>query len=159
MKRRDAIKQLFVLAGGMMIATSCDFNPENASIVLNQMPFTGKDEALLARLVETIIPKTDSPGGDELNLHLFVMKMVDDCTSYEDQEAFMKGLKRVRKLSNANNEVIEEYLKTLPEGDVFVQILKSRTIQGYLNSEYVMTNKLIYEIVPGRYDGAVKIEG
>lgn len=39
----------------------------------------------------------------------------------------------------------------------FFKILKRRTVQGYLNSEYVMKNKLIYELVPGRYDGAVKV--
>lgn len=159
MKRREAIKQLFVLAGGMMIATSCDFNTEKASIVLNHVDFTAKDEALLAKLVEAVIPKTDSPGGEELNLHLFVMKMVDDCTSPEQQDAFLKGLKEADKLRESNSEEIVDYLSSLPEEDVFVRILKSRTIQGYLNSEYIMTNKLIYELVPGRYDGAVKIEG
>lgn len=142
-----------------MIATSCDFNPEKASIALNQVDFTAKDEALLAKLVEAIIPKTDSPGGEELNLHLFVMKMLDDCTSPEDQEAFMTGLKEARKLRDADSVAIVDYLRALPREDVFGRILKSRTIQGYTNSEYVMTNKLIYELVPGRYDGAVKIEG
>ena len=158
MKRRDAIKQLFVLAGGMMIATSCDFNPGKASIELTHLDLTAKDEALLAKLVEAIIPKTDSPGGEELNLHLFVMKMVDDCTSPDEQKAFVKGLKDAKNLRDADNEAILDYLRELSADDVFGRILKSRTTQGYLNSEYVMTNKLIYELVPGRYDGAVKIE-
>lgn len=158
MKRRDAIKQLFVLAGGMMIATSCDFNPGKASIELTHLDLTAKDEALLAKLVEAIIPKTDSPGGEELNLHLFVMKMVDDCTSPDEQKAFVQGLKDAKNLRDADSEAILDYLRELSADDVFGRILKSRTTQGYLNSEYVMTNKLIYELVPGRYDGAVKIE-
>jgi hypothetical protein len=50
-------------------------------------------------------------------------------------------------------------LKALPQDDVFFNILKRRTIQGYKNSEYVMKNKLVYELVPGRYNGAFKIVG
>jgi len=36
--------------------------------------------------------------------------------------------------------------------------VKRRVIQGYLNSEYIMKNKLKYELIPGRYLGAVKLE-
>lgn len=159
MNRRSAIKQLFVLAGGMMIATSCSTNSKSASIALENIDFTASDEALLAELVEAIIPKTDSPGAKELNLHLFVMKMLDDCHSPADQEAFLQGLKDASEVSGKSAAEITAYLKTRGEEDVFLKLLKQHSIQGYLNSEYVMKNKLIYELVPGRYDGAVKVNG
>src|SRR5690606_18066954 len=50
------------------------------------------EEALLEALVETLIPATDTPGGRELLLHLFVLKMVGDCHGPEDQQAFSEGL-------------------------------------------------------------------
>lgn len=159
MDRRSAIKQLFVLAGGMMIATSCSTDSKSASIALNNIAFTASDEALLAEFVEAIIPKTDTPGAKELNLHLFVMKMLDDCHSPTDQETFLKGLKDASHLSGKPATDIVAYFDTLDEDDVFFKLLKQRTVQGYLNSEYVMKNKLIYELVPGRYDGAVKVSG
>lgn len=158
MDRRSAIKQLFVLAGGMMIATSCSTNTNTASIALNNVKFTAGDEALLSDLVDAIIPKTDSPGAKELNIHLFVMKMVDDCHSPEDQELFLQGLSKASGLSDKPMEDRVAYLSALDKDDVFLNILKQRTIQGYLNSEYVMKNKLVYELVPGRYDGVVKVE-
>ncbi|WP_437919122.1 gluconate 2-dehydrogenase subunit 3 family protein [Sphingobacterium sp. LRF_L2] len=157
MNRRLAIKQLFVLAGGMMIATSCSTGGDTASIALHTIKLTASDEKLLSELVEAILPKTDSPGGKELNLHLFVMKMVDDCQSPEDQKAFLDGLKEVSKLSGKPATELVAYLNSRPADDLFVKILKQRTIQGYLNSEYVMKNKLKYELIPGRYDGAVKV--
>jgi len=109
-------------------------------------------------VVEAIIPKTDSPGAKELNLHLFVLKMVDDCHSEEDQQRFLEGLKKAKSLKGKSVDEVMDYVKNLPSDDAFLALVKRRTIQGYLNSEYVMKNKLVYELVPGRYNGAVKIE-
>lgn len=141
-----------------MIATSCSTSGGSASIVLNNMVFSAKEEALIAALVETIIPASDSPGGVELKLHLFVMKMLDDCHSEADQRAFMLGLEQVQAIPFEDQAKLLKYLEGLPQEDLFLQVLKRRTIQGYLNSAYVMQNKLIYELVPGRYDGAVKVK-
>lgn len=158
MNRRNAIKQLFIVAGGIAIATSCDFSSNATSIKLNNVQLNKKDEDLIADLVEAIIPKTDSPGAKELNLHLFVMKMVDDCASPEDQKAFLDGLKKAKDLMGKPSNNIQTYFSNLPkEEEKFYAILKRRTIQGYKNSEYVMKNKLVYELVPGRYNGAYKI--
>ncbi|SMG25471.1 gluconate 2-dehydrogenase subunit 3 family protein [Sphingobacterium psychroaquaticum] len=158
MNRRTAIKQLFVVAGGIMIATSCAGDGQSTSIVLTNIKLSATDEKLLGDFVEAIIPASDSPGGNALNLHLFVMKMVDDCQTKEEQKAFIEGLKQAAdSLKKADQKAILDYLNGLPKEDVFFKILKRRTVQGYLNSEYVMKNKLIYELVPGRYDGAVKV--
>lgn len=156
--RRTAIRQLFVYAGGLMIATSCSTSGGSASIVLNNMVFSAKEEALIAALVGAIIPASDSPGGVELKLHLFVMKMLDDCHSEADQRAFKLGLEQVQAIPFEDQAKLLKYLEGLPQEDLFLQVLKRRTIQGYLNSAYVMQNKLIYELVPGRYDGAVKVK-
>lgn len=158
MNRRTALKQMFIMAGGIMIATSCDFSSKAPSIQLNQIKLNHDDEIFLAELVEAIIPQTDSPGAKELNLHLFVMKMLDDCTSPEDQKKFLDGLKAAQQVKGKPLAEQQAYLNSLDKEDAFFNILKRRTIQGYKNSEYVMKNKLVYELVPGRYNGAYKIE-
>jgi hypothetical protein len=157
MKRRTAIKQLFILAGGIAIATSCSGDRKKASIALSNVDFSKDDEVLLGDLVESIIPETDSKGAKSLNLHLFVMKMVDDCHSPEDQAAFVDGLKKFKSVKGKSLEKVQHYLAALDSDDRFLSILKRRTIMGYQNSEYVMKNKIIYELVPGRYNGAVKV--
>lgn len=156
MNRRTALKQLFIVAGGLVIASSCIGDGNGASIVLENIKLSASDEALIGDLVEAILPKTDSPGAKELNLHLFVMKMLDDCHGPEDQKAFIKGLKQAQQASLKTEAARLDYLSALKD-DLFFDILKRRTLQGYLNSEYVMKNKLIYELVPGRYQGAVRI--
>jgi len=157
MNRRNAIKQLFVVAGGMVMAASCSGDRREASIALQNVRFSADDEALLKQLAEAVIPETDSPGAAILNLHFFVMKMVDDCHSEDDQAMFVKGLADAKQVAGKTQAETLAYLQQLPSGDAFLGILKRRAIQGYLNSEYVMKNKLIYELVPGRYDGAVKV--
>jgi hypothetical protein len=49
-----------------------------------------------------------------------------------------------------------------PELQAFIQIAKSRTIQGYLESKYVMTEVILHKMIPDPYDGyypASKLEG
>ncbi|MEI2270889.1 gluconate 2-dehydrogenase subunit 3 family protein [Sphingobacterium sp. ML3W] len=162
MNRRTAIKQFFIIAGGLTILSSC-LNDGGASIVLNKLKLSAEDEQFLADLVDVLIPKTDTPGGKELNLHLFVIKMVDDCESSENQEKFVSGFNKLRKQLNlANGKETESKLANLTDKTdekTFFEIFKSRAIQGYLNSEYVMKNKVIYQLIPGPYNGAVKING
>lgn len=155
MDRRTAVRNILIAAGGLLLIPSCRRHKGEASIELNTVHFSASQEDLLADLVEALIPATDSPGAKELNLHLFVMKMVDDCHSPEDQELFMEGLDSYQKRNEEAKDFWER--ESASELSKFGEILKRRTIQGYLNSEYVMTNQLKYELVPGRYNGAYEI--
>lgn len=156
MDRRTAVRNILIAAGGLWLMPSCMRHKGEASIELNDIRISASQEDLLADLVEALIPATDSPGAKELNLHLFVMKMVDDCHSPEEQELFMDGLEKYQKGDKNAKDFWEGEVDS--ERSKFGEILKKRTIQGYLNSEYVMKNKLKYELVPGRYNGAYKIE-
>jgi len=161
MNRRTAVKQLFIIAGGLALLPSCLREQGGTSIALHSIEMSAKDEAFLADLVDRLIPETDSPGAKKLNLHLFVMKMVDDCHSPEDQQAFLEGLATARKeLDGKSADGFKSYFdgqESAEKKAPFYQIFKRRTIQGYLNSQYVMKNKLVYELVPGRYNGEMKI--
>ncbi len=160
MQRRTALKQLFFIAGGIVLFPSCWGGANKASIALRKLYINAEQENLLAEIVESIIPETDSPGGKALHLHLFVLKMIDDCHNEEDQQVFVQGLKDWDQ--EMNNSLGQSYLvkieqdKEHPLFDFFM-MTKRRVIQGYLNSAYVMKNKLIYELVPGRYNGYAKV--
>lgn len=158
MERRLAIKQVLILAGGMMVLPSCSRESGKSSIKLKHLDIDLDQENTLAEIAEMIIPKTDTPGAKDLNLHLFVLKMVDDCYEEKDQQVFIKGLEYVCKLkvaerrqfildANAKKEHLNE------EAYNFFNIVKSRVIGGYMNSKYVMSNLMIWELVPGRYNG------
>lgn len=167
--RRTAIRNLLIIAAGAMILPACYNKSGKPTIQLNNLSLTEEDELFLEILCETLVPETDSPGAKSLKLHLFVMKMVDDCYKTEDQQMFIKGLEefddfvkeKVRKsFVQASIPEREGLLKSIQQDKEknnaiykFYEITKSKTIQGYLNSEYVMTNLVKYELVPGRYNG------
>ncbi|WP_134089363.1 gluconate 2-dehydrogenase subunit 3 family protein [Olivibacter sp. XZL3] len=168
MKRRAAIKSLFIIAGGIAILPSCSGEAGKASIELSNLDITAVQENLLAEVTETILPKTSSPGAKDLNLHLFVLKMVDDCHSKSDQESFVKGLNSLnsfakekfssefKELSSAQRiQLLQNLEANEAETDSqrFYGITKRRTIQGFLNSKYVMKDLKQYELIPGKYNG------
>ncbi|WP_257667421.1 gluconate 2-dehydrogenase subunit 3 family protein [Parapedobacter tibetensis] len=170
--RRTALRNLLIIAGGAMVLPACYRQSGSATVALNNLDISEADENLLAELVEALIPATDTPGGKELLLHLFVLKMVDDCHSPEDQQAFSAGLNAFAKwapnelgssFADADPAKKEALLQSVQDGNApdesigkFYGITKRRAIQGYMNSEYVMTNLVKYELVPGRYDGYAK---
>jgi hypothetical protein len=162
-----------IIAGGVAILPSCSTEPGHASIELKKLHINADQEALLAEISETIIPKDTMPGAKELNLHLFTLKMVDDCHPLDEQQAFETGLNSIDKsarekygvtfLKCTNPQRIEflNFLTgektTSKELKMFVDITKKRVVQGFMNSKYVMTDLKKYELVPGRYNGYFKV--
>lgn len=98
--------------------------------------------------------------------------MVDDCYDTKAQDTFAKGLVAVDEIAR------KDYGKAFVEVDPaqrlailnkmdksgsdtekgFIRLVKNLTIQGYLNSEFVMTNLRVYEFIPGRYHGCVPVK-
>lgn len=168
--RRTALRRLLYIAGGTLLLPAC-YRSGKATIEMTHLVIEEEQENLLAGLVETIIPSSDTPGGKELLLHLFVLKMVDDCHNPEDQTAFTAGLtsfsayahekmgKDFIKLDADQRLALLENIEKAPDENVkrFYAITKRRTIQGYVNSKYVMSDLKRYELVPGRYNGYVKM--
>lgn len=162
------------MAGGLALLPSCSGDRKKASILLKNLNTSAEQEALLAEIAETILPKTDSPGAKDMNLHLFTMKMVDDCHSAEEQKMFTSGLNKIDQMAEDKYSVpfgqcTPEQRKELltqaaagkgapKEVSEFLRITKQRVIQGFTNSKYVMTDLKQYELVPGRYNGYFPVE-
>ncbi|MET3125419.1 hypothetical protein ABID42_000507 [Arcicella rosea] len=172
MQRRSAIKNLALTIGGTIVLPAWANAWSKESIQSGAFKITYAQETLLAEIVETIIPKTDTPGAKELGADKFILKMVADCYDKKSQDIFAKGMVSVDELSKKENgktfiesdakqklEVLKK-MSTSPNSDEkgFVQLVKGLTIDGYLVSEYVMTNLRIFEMVPGRYHGCVPIK-
>jgi len=167
MERRLVIKQVLIMAGGLALLPSCLREEGKSTVQLKNITVSLDEENLLAEIAETIIPRTSTPGARELKLHLFVLKMLDDCYEEADQLRFVKGLelfkeqtrdqfgKSFGKLSVHQRESMLSKLENNPSQELsaFYKITKEKTIDGYLNSRYVMTSLVIYELVPGRYNG------
>jgi len=173
MHRRTVIKNLALIIGGAAILPACHLIGGKASVTLKNIAICADQEKLVGDISETIIPKTNTPGAKELNLHLFVFKMLDDCYKKEDQQAFITGMgqfagivknKYDKSFSDLSRKQREEMLlriendkdekSTLNPKDLktFYGIIKNQTVKGYITSKYFMTKQVVYELVPGRYN-------
>jgi hypothetical protein len=92
MNRRAVIKNLVLVVGGAALLPSCLKNNSSTTITLKNLNINSDQEKLIGDICETIIPKTNTPGAKDLNLHLFVLKMLDECYTKKDQQSIVKGL-------------------------------------------------------------------
>lgn len=173
--RRDALKQCFIITVGTAIIPSCQNYKSKPAIVLNNIRLEGDEEKLVTEICETMIPATNTPGARDTLAHLFVLRMVDDMYSEEEQQQFMKGLKEFDKIAKDNlgksfvrgnslqktsllSSILESSSKDEPENVVvFLKAIKKLTIQGFISSKYYMTKVRVYKLVPGQFYGCVPV--
>jgi hypothetical protein len=180
MVRRTALKQLMLVAGGAALLPACVRNLTETTLVLKNLKISGDDESLLAEITEAIIPATETPGAKDLKLHQFVLRMVDDCYEPEQQQKFSAGLAAFSKMAETktgdsftelDKQQKDDLLKQLElvrtggnkeekEASIntFYSITRDLTVRGYITSEYVLTQQLYYNMIPGRFDGCVEIK-
>lgn len=180
MNRRLALKQLGLVTAGVALLPGCMKQaPKPASIALKNIQVNSAQEAVVAEVSETLIPATNMPGAKALNLQQFILRMVDDCQPSESQKDFEAGLKAFedavdkkygksfdqlsvadRKTflseldATAKTEREEERLSPMSR---FYLLTRRYTIQGFASSEYVLTNVLPYNMIPGKFIGCVPI--
>ncbi|WP_439556320.1 gluconate 2-dehydrogenase subunit 3 family protein [Dyadobacter sp.] len=170
MERRVALKSMALAVGALanLPAWASGWNKETVTTG----GFLSADQSKnLTAIVETMIPKTDTPGAGELGVGDFVQKMVKDCYDSKAQTSFASGISNLDKQSvqqfgksfaEADKDQRLQLLQTLeksqePDDRGFFSLLKNLTIQGYMTSEYVMTNITHYEMVPARFHGCVPV--
>lgn len=174
MKRRIAIRNLVLLSAGAALLPACS-NTNNAGMVLKNIKVTGSEQDMLAQLTEAILPKTKNfIGSSDLKSHEFVLTMIDDCTSPEDQKKFTDGLKALDKLCHdkfgqlftgytpAQKKSllsdIEKKKDVTEDAANFYKTVKRYTLQSFTSSKQYMVDVRKYNMVPGgNFKGCVKI--
>ncbi len=188
MNRRDAIKNTALLGGTAALSTSllgllqsCQAQPR----IDWEPKFLSVDQAqLVSALVDTILPTTDTPGGLDVNVDVFIdlvfHKMYDEAGQKQvvtDMEAFDENCKNTFGKSFAQLDVEQKKTvlqeaeanspksgrgvwgmtveKTEPTG--FYRSLKSMAVWGYCSSEEIGKNVLNYDPIPGPYQGCIPL--
>jgi hypothetical protein len=173
MNRRLAVKHLTIVAGAAVLLPGClsqGHDEQQASYAFRHMALSARQEKLLVEVCETLIPRTNTPGAKDLSLHLYVLKMLDDCTPPKDQQTFVAGLGQLDAAATkqlgqsfevstaAQRTALLQRIDQQPtqfadELVSFYRAARQLTIDGYTGSKYFMTKQVVYELVPGRYDG------
>lgn len=158
-------------------------------INLNWEPvFLSKAQAqTLSDLTETILPKTATPGAKEIGVPQFIDKVLKDLLSEAEQQDFIKGLESLQDMSKSNYGKYfeecplsqkEELLLKLdrdapkfapsvwgitlvekPDPVVFFRRVKALTISAYFTSEKIAKETLMYDPIPGHYEGCIVYAG
>lgn len=172
MKRRSAIKNLSMAVGVAISWPSWAqaWTPE--SLPQTVQPILSGSLDLLGEVVEAIIPESSTPGAKSLKVHVLVDRMIRDCYAPEAQQTYAQGLNlcndfsekmNQKPFSQASKTEREKVLKEMsvsdnPVAKGFITLVKNLTIRGYMNSEYVMTNILHFNMAPGYYHGCVPVK-
>jgi len=179
MNRRKALKIGGILGGLGLLSGSAYltfFNidePENS--------YFSDHSALLAELVESIIPETHTPGAKRANVHLYVIGLLDNCSTKKERSSFYNGLENLKSYCTtqydtnfinctpSQRNTVITYFENKGEisagivgkirkkilGEPFFSLLKKYTIDGYCVSQLGATQNLRYEQVPRVYEACI----
>ncbi|MES1217588.1 MAG: gluconate 2-dehydrogenase subunit 3 family protein [Bacteroidota bacterium] len=174
MNRRSAIRNVVIISAGASLLPSC-IQKHDAGFPLKNISVSGSQQDMLAELAETIIPKTPNfVGAKDLKAHEFILTMVDDCATPEDQKKFTDGLQAFDKLSHdkfgqifksftpaQKKELLTaiESKENIPEEALnFYGTVKRYTLQNFTSSQEYMVGIRKYKMVPGPvYKGCVPV--
>lgn len=180
MNRRIALRHLALISGGLALIPSCDFSSEDILAAYENLKVTATQKQLLGAISDTIIPAGELKGALELEVPDFILVMVNDCMTSEDQVLFSTGLtafpayakdsvgKKYDKMTTKEKEDLIQSGIDLqpaenPEGEkdraisYFLNTTKRLTMQGYMASEYIQTEVIPYSLIPGPYNGSALI--
>ncbi len=186
MNRREALKRTFYLTGytiaasttaGVLAGCKADVSETWTPALFDKTQID-----TIAHLSEAIIPKTDTPGAKDIKVERFIDSMVNEFYSEKEKNAFLKGLKMISefastlgeetisKLGAEKTKKIMDHLITdakaidrmnknkEDEPAPFFKQLKNLTMLGYFTSEEVSKNVLVFDPIPGEYDGEYPLE-
>lgn len=173
MNRRLAVRNLALLAGSAALLPACQPQAgpaQKTSLPLRHLALEASHEQLLAAVCDALLPRTTTPGAHDLGLHRYVLKMLDDCGKPAEQQAFVAGLKQLDPLASqqlgqafgaSSAAQRQAFLQRLDRAEAglpaevvsFYRTARQLTLDGYVGSKYFMTKQVVYELVPGRYNG------
>ena len=180
MKRREILKYTALSTGAALSAplVSSLLIGCNAEVASNTDDyalqfFDNQQFALIKDLIDTILPKTDSPSATEVGVHRIIDHMVGAVYNDEYKEEYRAGFALLTNFFDSNGGFLEmdeeKKLSTLRglgnsedenlagTKNAFVA-LKQQTVAYYLTTEEIGTKFLNYLPVPGEYESCISVE-
>lgn len=179
MDRKSFLERLTVIGGCTLVAPtvllkSCKVEPRSWS------GLSSNDIEFLGELAETIIPSTASlPGAKSVGVGNYIVDIVQNCLSVEDQNTFITGLNTLEQscisvygnsFEKMTTEERSEFLNAVQEEAVlfnekqkgleepeihYFSLLKELSISGYFTSKEVIVEGFNYAPIPGKYEGCI----
>lgn len=173
--RREVLQGLIVSIGGASALTACGGVANVLSTQQGSMPrfYTNAEMALVSRVSELIIPRTETPGALDVNVPGYMDGLMTDWASQETKNAHRAALARISSeldrlaggdFLTASDGIAERSLadfdaaRFAEDGDDFgYKRMKGYVSQSYFATEGGAIEELKWIAVPGRWDPSVEI--
>jgi len=172
--RRELLQGLILSVGGATALSACG----GAASLVATTPgssgrfYTANEMALVSRLSDLIIPRTETPGALDANVPGYLDGLMSDWASSETQSAHREALQMITaQLDTATGDFLAagdtEATSALAELDSAAfedgsNLGGYRTVKGYITQAYFATEEgalqeLKWVAVPGRWDPSVDV--
>ena len=181
MNRREAFKRTALAMGYTISAPTVTllFNRCNSkSTPLAPTVFLSKSQArLVDEISECILPKTDTPGAQEVQVFKFIDLMLKQVLDENEQTEFTSGLESFdekcqqeqgESFADCSKEQQNEFMQSWISANVkdagdsqaadFFKQFKQLALLSYFTSEQVGENVLGYDPIPGDFEGCLPLE-
>lgn len=167
MTRREIIKYTATLTGAALatpIVTSllsgCQGTVKSNDATKTLHFFDSEEFTILQRIVDTILPKTDSPSATDVGVDYIIDSMVGQVYDREAKREYRANFDELKGLlSNVTDEALADKLEELlssNRSEALLQ-LKQQTVSYYLTTEEISTTYLNYLPIPGEYEGCIEL--
>lgn len=171
MNRRESLKMLMAASGGLLALPAWAGQWHVDDLARHASSFAAAEQAMLAAVVDTILPQGVVVGGLSLGVDKFLQKLFDDCYEPAVQANIKTQLAKLdasasakygQPFSSCAQHEREALLMSLANAtDVsekeFFTLVKAETIRGFSTSREVMVNYLEYKTAPGHFYGCVDV--
>lgn len=175
MKRRAILKYVSLLTGAAVgaplagtLLSGCQPPSSGNSDVGRMQFFTPEEYALLTDLVDTILPKTESPSASEVGVAATIDHMVGVVYNEADRKRYREGFSTLstylqqqgfRELAPAERTDLLRKLEPVREEALHRAYLdlKQQTVAYYLTTEEIGTKFLNYLPIPGDYQPCISL--
>ena len=173
--RREVLQGLIVSIGGATALTACG----GVANVLSTRPgsaarfYTSEEYALVTRISDLIIPRTETPGAVDANVPGYMDGLMTDWANNETQNAHRSALRQIKveldrrasgNFLEASGSEAEQSLVSFDaaafeqDGDASgYKRVKGYVSQSYFATEDGATEELKWVAFPGRWDPSVEI--
>ena len=127
------------------------------SAVWKPAVLTPQQGRVLAEVVDTIIPETDTPGAKAARVHVFVDLMLAHCVPATERDALVLAIDGIDG-SFLRAAAPEREARIVRMDEKLLTLLKELTLLGYFTSEVGVTRALAYAAVPGEYRGCIELK-
>ncbi len=171
MERRELIR-LVTLATGAALAVPLSSSLLTACNKVEKIKdsnymlsfFNDEDFSSLQKMLDIIIPKTDSPSAVDVGVHQIIDTMIGKVYNPEQQKEFSEKFAALNTYAGSNTSM-KSFKTLMASEDKNDQIaktglleLKQQAVAYYLSTEEVGKNYLNYLPVPGAYEPCISLE-